>query len=323
MSGFQFQIDEAPQAGLRRIADRQAVKILARLETDNGGIETIHESRKALKRLKALFKLARPALAAADYKREYRVVRDVGRSLSGARDLEVMPLTLAALSTVLTEQSGTDSADAVKAVEAAISRAASAVASGDDGSDARTLAIQSAAATIKSARRRWSRLQLADDSFEALAVGAAGGLVELRAQHEHAVESGEDEAYHDWRKSAQLHWRHLRLLTDLWPGLLSARLAATKALADVLGHDHDLSILAGFIHEIPSRRLKAASRRQLLAAIEARQDDLRQEARAYAELIVHEKPQQFAERLSAYRAARVSLAQLSSPMRDLFAEAEY
>ena len=59
--------------------------------------EAIHDTRKALKRLRALVRLLRAELGERQYKREHAILRDAARRLAGARDAEVMVGTLDAL----------------------------------------------------------------------------------------------------------------------------------------------------------------------------------------------------------------------------------
>jgi CHAD domain-containing protein len=61
------------------------------------GEQTVHETRKALKRLRALLALLRPELGRKRYAREDAALRDCARRLAGARDAEVMVGTLDAL----------------------------------------------------------------------------------------------------------------------------------------------------------------------------------------------------------------------------------
>lgn len=306
---YRFALDETPQAGLRRIADEQASRIVKRLAADNEGATTIHESRKALKRIRALFKLVRGGLGKQVYAREYGVARDVARSLSGPRDLDVMPVTLASLATTGRRRA------AAEQVQVAIERARADAA----GIANRSQVLAAAIEDLEAARQRYARLRLAGNSDAVLVQGAAAGLGMLRRQCARAVLSGEDEDYHDWRKSAQLHWRHLRLLSESWPALIEARIAVAQGLADVLGHDHDLTVLAGFIKTIPSSALKAAGRKALLGDIRARQLALRAEARAAARLLTVDRPKRFAARLSAYRAARIEFSELEQPHSAVFA----
>ena len=57
----------------------------------------IHETRKALKRLRALLRLLREELGERRFAREYGILRDAAQRLAGARDAEVMVGTLDAL----------------------------------------------------------------------------------------------------------------------------------------------------------------------------------------------------------------------------------
>jgi CHAD domain-containing protein len=67
-----------------------------------GGADTldaraIHDTRKALKRLRALVGLLREELGEQQYKREHKILRDAARRLASVRDAEVMVETLDAL----------------------------------------------------------------------------------------------------------------------------------------------------------------------------------------------------------------------------------
>ncbi len=55
---------------------------------------TVHETRKAIKRLRALLRLLQHALGKAAYTRESDALRELAQRLSGARDAEVMLATL-------------------------------------------------------------------------------------------------------------------------------------------------------------------------------------------------------------------------------------
>lgn len=305
---YRFALDETPQAGLRRIADEQAVKIIRRLRADNQGAATIHESRKALKRIRALLKLARGGLGKQVYAREYGVARDIARSLSGPRDLDVLPVTLASLPTKGRRRAATDK------VRAAIERARDEAAGITDRAQVLAAAIDD----LEAARKRYAKLRVTGNADAVLANGAAAGLEALRRQCDRAVASGEDEDYHDWRKSAQLHWRHLRLLSESWPAMIEARIAVAQGLASVLGHDHDLTVLGDFIKTIPSSGLRAAGRKALLGDIRARQLALRAEARAAAQVLTIDRPKRFAKRLLTYRAARIAFEALEEPYSDVF-----
>jgi CHAD domain-containing protein len=84
-------------AGLRRIALGQLDIAIEMLEGGRRGLspeQRVHEARKALKRLRALLRLAQDELGDATYEREHELVRRCGTQLAKARDAEVLLATL-------------------------------------------------------------------------------------------------------------------------------------------------------------------------------------------------------------------------------------
>ena len=72
------------------------------LDELSGGTESspdvaVHEARKDVKKLRALLRLVRSTTSGRVRRRENEALRDVGRSLSGVRDADVMLATLADL----------------------------------------------------------------------------------------------------------------------------------------------------------------------------------------------------------------------------------
>jgi CHAD domain-containing protein len=84
-------------AGLQRMALSQADLAIEQLAPGTPGEQAVHETRKALKRLRALLRLLEHELGADAYARESAALRDVAAQLSGARDAAVMLSTLDAL----------------------------------------------------------------------------------------------------------------------------------------------------------------------------------------------------------------------------------
>ncbi len=83
--------------GLRRMAISQLDLAIELLGGDNGVVPAataVHETRKALKRLRALIALLRDELGEGEFAREDDVLRGAGLRLAGARDAEVLVSTL-------------------------------------------------------------------------------------------------------------------------------------------------------------------------------------------------------------------------------------
>ena len=79
--------------GLQRMMLAQAdlaVEALESASSGEHGEQAVHETRKAIKRMRTLLRLLREELGEAVYARENRALRELGHSLTGARDAEVM-----------------------------------------------------------------------------------------------------------------------------------------------------------------------------------------------------------------------------------------
>ncbi len=94
---FALRPEERVTDGLRRMAISQLDLAIELLGGDNGMVPAataVHETRKALKRLRALIALLRDELGEREFAREDDVLRGAGLRLAGARDAEVLVSTL-------------------------------------------------------------------------------------------------------------------------------------------------------------------------------------------------------------------------------------
>src|SRR5262245_16843053 len=94
---FRFKLSEPFEDGWPRIGREQIERALAQLEGSGDRAVAVHETRKSLKRLRALLQLIRPALGEEAYRAENAHLREIARLLSGARDRHVLFETIAKL----------------------------------------------------------------------------------------------------------------------------------------------------------------------------------------------------------------------------------
>jgi hypothetical protein len=96
---FYLHPDEELGEGLRRIALGQIDLASEQIEGRNGelGEHAVHETRKAIKRLRALLRVLRDELGEDTYRREADALRNLAALLSAARDSEVLLGTLEGL----------------------------------------------------------------------------------------------------------------------------------------------------------------------------------------------------------------------------------
>jgi CHAD domain-containing protein len=202
-----------------------------------GHPDAVHEVRKELKKLRAIFRLSRGGLSRGEYEKAAEVMRLAAKPLAVWRDARV---TRRALDTLA-------------------------------GSKARQFPKLRAALRVscEQAGRRFKELDygaitklLLEEVGERLddAKLKRVGWAEVRKCLEKTYAQGRDayllamrlptpEHLHGWRKRAKDLWYQLDFLCPAWPARTKALLASLKKLGNELGADHDLVLLQNFARE--------------------------------------------------------------------------
>jgi len=276
---YRFKLDEDIGDGFVRIGLEQIDKARRELEDAADPERAVHETRKAMKRLRALLRLARPGLPGAVFQRENARFRDIAALLAGAREEHVLLQTIDAL----------DRRRADRLEKTAIAHLREALASQANGAGfrpARRSETAQAIARLGEARKAFQKIEIEAASFATLAEGLENTYRAARRAFATAYETGDDEAFHDWRKGAQRHWRHMGLLAPAWPDIMEARAAEARQLSQVLGEDHDLAAIAAAART----HLGAKHARAIDRLRRARQDELREAAFPRGKRLFAEKP---------------------------------
>ena len=135
--------------------------------------------------------------------------------------------------------------------------------------------------------------------------GSAGDLTgQVRVDSVAFIEEPSDDAFHEWRKRAQFHRRHVALLAAAWPDALEARVTVCRQLSEQLGLDHDLSVLAAFVMSPQGRPATKRDARELLSICQREQHELRNAACAVGALLTAENPPALRQRVEAYWTVR-------------------
>ncbi len=191
----------------------------------------VHKSRRELKRLRSLLRLAPgPLVDLADETRE--VTGELRRRLGHSRDATVMLRTLQSLSGELGE-----AASRINPALSAHHRAT--------------------AATLDRRSRRWDRDRMARFGaiWRASPIGGEardlhkGALKTYRRARRQAIAlaDGKEAALHPLRRACVDHQNHLAFFALGAKGKIAARHAKLKRLRDRLGVCHDLEILRDFV----------------------------------------------------------------------------
>jgi CHAD domain len=320
--------------GLKRMALGQLDLAIELLEGDREGVlgeNTVHETRKAFKRLRALIRLLEGELGEKVSAREDALLRDAGRRLAGTRDAEVLANTLEGLlerhHAELARSGGLEQLRGLLVAERNMARER---VLGDMATRAQVLGELRAARgrvaawsfpgragidTVEPGLRRLyrqgrRRLRRAAAGAEADGGRAmhlwrkrvkdlryAGEMLDRRdlGPDEHRGRPGRGESQRNRKESPKEAGRIRRL----------ARRA--DELGELLGEEHDLALLAERVRAPgeASQAGRGRARKTLLKLIARRRRRLRRRALRQGERLYRRRPRRFVARMrAAYMSAR-------------------
>jgi len=296
--------DEPLSAALHRVAiDQLSVGIanLSHIETRPDG--RIHETRTGLKRVRALLRLVRDEIGHEVYRNENVVLRDVGRRLAPVRDSHVLILSL----DTITDHYG----------NALNPRAFAQTRSHLRKDHRRKLEevthdrqlLTDLVMALRMARSRFTgrpilveanRVSPIRDDFAAIRPGMRrvyrrGRRAGLRSMDDPSVAQ-----LHEWRKRVKYLRYQNEFLAPMWPDLLDAQAERLRELGEILGNEHDLSVLRSTIVDDPLACVDAGTRELLVAIIDDRRSALRREAFSMWPSLYREKSAPYLNRMEGY-----------------------
>jgi CHAD domain-containing protein len=289
---YRLDLAETPLEGIGRVARGQLDLTIGLLEgAGDGGdsAESVHEARKALKRLRALLRVSRGVLDDDRYRHENVVLRDAGRELSEARDAQVLLDTLDDLRRRFADEMPAEAWPRLRERLAAAAREAH--HRGPNGSIG-LLGAQS------DARVRVSTWPLPHDGGpETL----GDGLRRIYRRGRRAFQSAEAEPsaenLHKLRKRAKDLWHAGQLLRPVCPERMKKLSKRAHRLSDLLGDDHDLAVLLERTRSHPEL-LDPAESAVLVALVERRRSALQKEALERGARLYRRKPGKLVHRLN-------------------------
>jgi CHAD domain-containing protein len=295
---FRLKLAEPFGDGCKRIAREQIDRAQAQLKDAEDPPIAVHETRKSLKRLRALLRLVRPAIGDEVFRAENAHLRGIARMLSGARDRHVL------LETVTKLEAGESGP------RHTLARNLRELLNSGNGGDSPTVdmaTMRQAHSRLAEAKGRFARLRLAGGGFDLVGAGLERSYRQARRTYNAAYEELSDEAFHEWRKSTQQHWRHMALLSRAWPECLGARSSESRRLSQILGDDHDLAMLIAFVRSDAAERLGQERIAKIVTLARQRQKELRALARPTGARLFAEGAGALRRRIAVYWEAAVAL----------------
>jgi CHAD domain-containing protein len=254
----------------------------------------VHRARKQLKKGRADLRLLRKALGSQTYTYENSALRDVARPLTAVRDARALMDTLA----TLVEHSEVQAQ--------ALDLAQVQLALRDEYCEVRQHVLnegntlESLEASLQAARARAKRWPLGRRGWSVLGTGLKRIYRNGREAFAVAQADPSQEHLHEWRKQVKYLWHQLQVLQPIQPGQLTTLADQAHTLANALGDDHDLAILAHKCLEEPDKFPDRGTVHKLADLIVRRRALLQEQAMTLGHCLYEEKPRKFVDRLQEY-----------------------
>lgn len=279
---------EVPRIAVGRL-DAAIEQLDAVIDGSADVVSAVHGVRKRCKETRGLARLVQPALG-DEFRPFDRLVRDAANQLSAMRDAHALLATLDNLLAAHGLDSQLRSVRDRQAILAA--EATSAIEAGDERIiNARNLLVEA-----RNTSQEWDL----PGGFDAIAEGLTATYRRGRRALRTAQDDPTDEHLHEWRKSVKHLWYQMRLLRKASPSMIVPLIDELDKLADALGDDHDLAVLAASLDADPDRFGTPDTLDHARRVAREQQHRLRAPAFRTGVVIYAERPSALRSRMEAY-----------------------
>jgi CHAD domain-containing protein len=286
-----YQIEPAKPLGgeIARIARELLHDGMQGLGAKGSGKERIHHARTTCKKVRALLRLLRDRHRGF-VRRENRRLRDASDLLASFRDAEVM---LAAAQTL--RPAGRDVRPALQALQRHLTAHRQSVLADRKGIAERLVVFRRELHASQAAMKTW---QPKERGFAAMELEIEATYRRARRLGRRLDGAAPGAEYHEWRKAVKAFGYQCRFLRGAWPEVAKSYSREVDQLSELLGTEHDLTILKEFVTRDGGKSRPPARRgHPLLRLIECHRLELRRQAHAAAERIFAEKPRAYVARV--------------------------
>jgi CHAD domain-containing protein len=256
--------------------------------------ERVHETRKSIKRLRALLRLFRSAISPSIYAREDARLRQLGRSLGGARDATALRESLDCLVESASANARSRLLDAMPVLLGALG------GEQREHQDAILATLGSVHDALGAFAERAASFRVRRSDWSVIAPGFRRTYGRGRRAMRRALRRVDPKRLHDLRIAVKRHQYQLNLLEPMWPGPIDALRREVQRLGDVLGHHHDLSLLEQRFDALSERPDVRAVDSAFHEAAETYRAELEREAFELAARVYAESPERITERFREY-----------------------
>ncbi|MDX1906747.1 MAG: CHAD domain-containing protein [Bacteroidia bacterium] len=196
----------------------------------------IHETRKSIKRLRAVLRLGRRGIGGKVFRREDAFLSGVAKTLSDTRDMAAMLSCIEKLAPQVSD----DQQALLRQLSTEVTKQAESAAAEATAASGVLIAVTT---QFQEARERLGAIQFHADTFKALEKSLKEIYRDGRSLMGHISQEGDANMIHQWRKKAKHLWYDMLILSDIWPAVTIPLASEIHALAETLGFHHDLEVL--------------------------------------------------------------------------------
>jgi CHAD domain-containing protein len=288
---FFLKQNEDIVTGLKRIILEQINNSQSLLNNSKITGTSIHSVRKNIKRIRSILRLIRFELNGA-YKEENAFYRDIGRKLSVIRDSKVFIDTI----NKLKNQKGRFPEIVLLKVRSFFYKEKRRISKifFESGS------IIESKELLEAGKNRIAGLVLEDKGFKTIYDGIKKIYGEGKKLLDKCKADPNSKNLHEWRKNVKYLWYQIRILRRAWPAPLKGFEGELHLLSDLLGDDHDLTLLSSEINSKENLNILDKEKRAITKTIINKQMRIRKSAYLIGMKIYTESPKSFADRLNSY-----------------------
>jgi CHAD domain-containing protein len=253
----------------------------------------IHESRRTLKRIRAVLRLVRDEIGYSNYYRENILMRDLGRRLSGARDHQVLLRTFSSLEEVYPAFfSGSEISRIKQSVEEQIDLEINHFMYDLGG-------FEQFKDDLVDALGRVDQYCTIRNDFLAIENGLRRNYKQGRNLLKQ-IGREDHEIFHEFRKRSKYFLHHIQILRPLFPRLMKAYAKSIQKYSELLGETRDYYRLEMFLEEPGSQPIPADSRKKMTGKIRQVRNELLEKIFLDSSHIYAEKPGALVNRMRRY-----------------------
>lgn len=265
------------------------------LDNPEGNIHgVIHGVRKVFKKQRALFRLLYSFTKDKHVKEESDFFRDLGRSISGMRDVTSYIEIVDGLREKHDPEKQNNVFDTI--LEQLEAKRKYVFDNLLNEPELRSILSQNIA-EAKARIQAWDLSKIKWDDLIAANTKNYKSAYKLM----HAAKDEKDpEFMHDWRKKVKIHLYQIGVFKPLWPRIMGALRKEVKILSEYLGDFQNLSILIEAIKNGYIEIFDEAQRKELFKLFKSEQKVFKKKALKDGALVFSEKPKVWQTRITSY-----------------------